>query len=117
MRFDNERLNGDEVRQLLLGRPTYSFDPATRKRVAVVTYDPRGTCRFELEDGGGDAGEWGLEGDTYWTRYGSFRGGVRNVFYLIWVSPGVAQAYHEDGTPAFLQSKSDDLDRASSERT
>lgn len=110
MPFDEERLKADEIGEFLVGRPTYAFDPASLKRVATVIYDPNGTCRFWLEDGSKDAGLWGLVGDTYWTRYDAFRNGSKNVFYLKWVGPDVAQAYYEDGKPAFLQSRLKELD-------
>lgn len=104
-----EILNAAEIKRFLMGRPMYAFEPTTRARVAVVEYEPNGVCATQFEAGNGDNGIWGIDGDTYWTKYRVFRDGAKNVFYLQWVAPDVAQAYHEDGTRAFLQSKFTDL--------
>lgn len=109
---EGSRLASEEIEDFLVGRPTYAFEPSTRRRVASVTYHSDGTCRTEFEAGGGDVGEWGIESCTYWTRYKAFRDGSKNVFFLKWVSRDVAQAYFENGTPAFLQSGQSALSEA-----
>lgn len=111
------RLAAAEIEKFLVGRPTYAFDPETRARVAGVTYDLDGVCRTEFEEGGGDKGRWGIDADTYWTQYKSFRDGSKNVFYLVHVAPDVAQAYYVDGARAFLQSGRRSLDGMSDDNT
>ncbi|MEP2641143.1 hypothetical protein [Roseobacter sp.] len=86
-----------------MGQDLYAFDPVTRARVAWVAYHPNGTCRAEFSDGTVDHGQFGLEGDTYWTRYTGFRAGETHRFYLVEITPKLAQAYHVDGRQAFLQ--------------
>ena len=104
MARNDPRLRSRDIEEFLSGRSTYAFDPSTHKRVASVTYHTSGVCTARFEDGGDDDGQWGIAGDTYWTRYRTFRNGLKNVFYLEWVASDLVQAYHEDGTRAFLQS-------------
>lgn len=101
------RMNGTEVMAFLKGQRVYGLDPQSRKVAASIDYAPDGTCLARFVDGRLDAGVWGIEGDTYWTRYENFRDGKRHVFSLEPLGQGVAQAYFADGTIAFLQSHSE----------
>lgn len=94
----------DEVRAFLVGQKLHIFDPNTSTRVAEVHYDTDNRCHVTFEDGGDDSGAYGIEGDMYWTRYSRFRNGMKCHFYLVRLGPDLAQAYHADGTIAFLQS-------------
>lgn len=104
------RLKPEEVERFLIGRKINAFDPSTRSWVASVKYDAGGFCTTKFKAGGGDEGRWGISGDTYWTQYRMFRDGSKNIFFLKWVAADLAQAYFENGSPAFLQSGSDNLD-------
>ncbi len=99
-------MDATEVREFIEGRSVYGIDPQTREVVACIDYGTDGTCMARFVDGETDPGVYGFEGDTYWTRYETFRDGKRHVFRLEAKGPGVAQAYFEDGTIAFLQSHS-----------
>jgi len=97
-------MKADEVKQFLEGHSVFALDPETRQVAACIDYEVGGTCIARFVNGETDKGVYGFEGDTYWTRYETFRGGKRHVFRLVAKGPGVAQAYFEDGTIAFLQS-------------
>lgn len=96
-------MDAREVKAFLRGR-IHAFDPATGDRVATVDYGAGGACRLTFASGQSEAGAYGFEGDTYWTRYERFRGGQRNGFRLERVSDSVAQAWNTNGSRAFLQS-------------
>lgn len=96
-------LNESEVREFLFGNRLFAIDPKTRKIVAEVTYESSGRCYAQFVTGDSDTGQWGLDGAYYWTRYTKFREGARSEFYLEWLGDGIAQAYHRDGTRAFIQ--------------
>jgi hypothetical protein len=100
-------MNTDEIRNFLEGRSVYALDPTTRVVAACIDYGTDGTCLARFTDGQNDPGVYGIEDDTYWTRYETFRDGKRHVFRLEARAPGVAQAYFADGTIAFLQSHSE----------
>lgn len=102
-------MSPEEVRAFLQGRLVHAFDPATRERVAAVFYGPDGTCRLTFANGEVDAGDYGFDGDLYWTRYRRFREGATHRFRLEAVGPGLAQAWFADGTRAFLQGHSETL--------
>lgn len=102
-------MNADDLCAFLTGQDLYAFDPATGDRVAQVAYDPDGTCRLRFADGRAEGGVYGFDGDTYWTRYDAFRGGAVNAFRLEPLAPGIAQAWHVDGTRAFIQTARDSL--------
>ncbi|MDF1728418.1 MAG: hypothetical protein P1U53_11785 [Sulfitobacter sp.] len=97
-------MNADEVKEFLRGHSIYALDPETRKVAACIDYRTDGTCFVRFVNGDTDKGVYGFEGDTYWTRYETFREGKRHAFRLVAQGPGVAQAYFQDGTIAFLQS-------------
>ncbi|GGE28303.1 hypothetical protein GCM10011360_15640 [Primorskyibacter flagellatus] len=99
----------DDVHRFLMGRTLNAFDPATGARAAAVTYRPDGTCALRFADGAEEGGIWGLEGDTYWTRYDQFRGGERNGFRLELLREDIAQAWHVDGSRAFIQTPLEEL--------
>lgn len=98
-----ERMSAADVRRFIEGKTTLVFDPQTGEEVACVTYGPDGICRTRFSNGQEDSGEYGFVDDCYWTRYKQFRGGGRNVFYLVSRGTGQAQAYFSDGRKAFLQ--------------
>lgn len=100
-------MTADEVKEFLQGRSVYALDAETRTLAACIDYGTDGTCLARFVNGDTDPGVYGFEGDTYWTRYDTFREGKRHVFRLEYRGPGVAQAYFEDGTIAFLQSHSE----------
>lgn len=104
------RLTAEELKSFMAGKTLYAFDPDTKARVASVSYGSEGDCVARFADGTQDTAEWGLEGDTYWTRYANFRGGEVNRFTLDLIADQVAQAYHTDGRRAFLQSPLEVLD-------
>jgi len=93
----------DDVRRFLTGRTLHAFDPETGARAASVTYHPDGTCALSFAGGAEEGGLWGLDGDTYWTRYDRFRGGEKNGFRLERLAEDIAQAWHVDGSRAFIQ--------------
>lgn len=97
-------MKSDEVRAFLQGQALYAFDPQTALCVALVRYGPDGRCEVEFASGDTDQGIYGFDGDTYWTRYTTFRQGETHSFHLQAIAPGLAQAYFVDGTIAFLQS-------------
>lgn len=94
----------------MLGQTLNAFDPDSHAAVASVTYRADGTCTARFPDGTQDRGQFGLSGDTYWTRYTDFRAGETHHFYLERVAPQVTQAYHADGRRAYLQSPLAKLD-------
>lgn len=96
-------MTSQEVRIFLEGRDVYAFDPETRKAVACITYGTDGRCLCRFVSGETDAGVYGFKDDSYWTRYETFRDGKTHVFRLEPQGPGVAQAWFEDGTKAFIQ--------------
>ena len=96
-------MDAQEVQAFIRGR-LHAFDPATGARVATVDYGPEGRCKLTFASGQAEAGVYGFEGDTYWTRYDRFRDGQRNGFRLERVSENIAQAWYTDGARAFLQS-------------
>ena len=102
-------MNAADVRLFLEGRKVYVFQPESRALFAVVDYGPDGRCAVRFSSGGIDAGIYGFDGESYWTRYETFRAGETHAFHLRQLGPGIAQAYHTDGTKAFLQSHSNDL--------
>ena len=106
----NAGLSAEDTKSFLAGRSIYVFEPSTLERVACVDYGLDGVCTVQFVGGGADKGRWGLKGDGYWTQYDSFREGSRNTFFLRWVAPDTAQAYYEDGTPAFVQSGRQSMD-------
>ena len=97
-------MNAQEIRAFLEGHSVYGLNPETQEVVACIDYHTDGTCLCRFANGETDKGVYGFEGDTYWTRYETFREGKRHVFRLIRKGEGVAQAYFADGTIAFLQS-------------
>lgn len=99
-------MNAEKIRAFLEGHSVYALDPVTREVTACIDYGTDGRCLARFTDGRKDAGVYGFEGDTYWTRYDTFRNGERHVFRLDEKSPDTAQAYFADGTIAFLQSYS-----------
>lgn len=99
-----KRFDAQELLAFLFGRTLHAFDPDSCKRVATVRYGLDGICGVTFVDGTQDQGCYGLEDDTYWTRYDKFRAGETHCFYLVQVAPHIAQAYHADGQRAFLQS-------------
>lgn len=98
------RMNAAELQAFVLGRRLFAFEPETLKNVAQVTYQPDGNCIALFIDGTSDKGQYGFSKASYWTRYARFRNGETNRFYLTLIRPDIAQAYHVDGRPAFLQS-------------
>jgi hypothetical protein len=103
--FEMSRLTSTEVIDFMLGKTLYSFDPGTRTRAAAITYSSDGTCVAAFEDGTKDKGAFTIHGDTYETQYEVFRAGSVNRFYLMWLMPGIVQAYHTDGRRAFVQTE------------
>lgn len=99
-------MNAEQITTFLSGRSVYGLDPATRVVAACIDYGTDGTCLARFSNRMTDTGEWGIEGNTYWTRYTRFREGNRHAFRLEPLGEGVAQAYFADGTIAFLQSYS-----------
>ncbi|APE45650.1 hypothetical protein BOO69_18990 (plasmid) [Sulfitobacter alexandrii] len=97
-------MNSEEIQTFLKGRSVYGLDPDTHEVVACIDYGTDGTCLCRFANGDTDKGVYGFEGDTYWTRYETFREGKRHAFRLERKGPGVAQAYFTDGRIAFLQS-------------
>ncbi|MDW4499387.1 hypothetical protein R5H30_15440 [Sulfitobacter sp. D35] len=97
----------DEVRTFIEGHTLDALDPETGAVVASVHYGRDGRCRLEFADGRCEAGLYGFEGDTYWTRYETFRNGAHHAFRLEALAPGVAQAHFSDGRRAFLQVRRD----------
>lgn len=104
MNDEMQRLSADGVHALLYGNTLHAFDPKSLRRVASVRYDMQHRCHLVFDDGGEDEGSYGFEGDMYWTRYAKFRDGAQCWFYLVPAGPDVVQAFHADGTRAFLQS-------------
>lgn len=105
-----ERISAKDLRAFMVGKTLHAFDPGTRKRVAAVTYMADGACIARFVDGTEDRGQYGLSGDTYWTKYTRFRAGQTSEFYLVELLDQVAQAYHTDGRRAYLQSPLIELD-------
>jgi len=102
-------LKAEEVKLFIAGRDVYSFDPETKEFAAMIHYGLDGNCLVRFAAGGTDSGVYGFEGDSYWTRYETFRNGERHRFDLQPLGLGIAQAYFADGTIAFLQAHSMDL--------
>lgn len=101
---DNNRLSTSGIAAFLSGRRIHAFDPDTQMSVAFVNYDVDGQCFVTFVDGQTECGRWGLSDGAYWTQYEQFRDGARCAFYLVPISPDAMQAFHSDGTRAFLQS-------------
>jgi hypothetical protein len=99
----------ENVKAFILDGPIHAFHPDSREHVAVVDYDPSGICSLEFSNGRSDAGNWGLTDNGYWTSYRNFRDGKRHEFCLQLITPQVMQAFHSNGTRAFLQSTSSEL--------
>ena len=97
-------MNAEEVRRFCAGRRVFNFDHETRAFAAEVEYRADGSCALRFATGETEAGVYGFEGDSYWTRYEAFRGGVRHAFRLEPLGPGLAQAWFTTGARAFLQS-------------
>lgn len=93
-----------EIRAFLEGRRVHAFAPETRALVAHVDYRGDGRCALCFATGETDQGVYGIEGDTYWTRYDRFRGGETHAFRLERLGPNLAQAWFSTGARAFLQS-------------
>lgn len=102
---DKNSLSTNEIASFLSGHCIYAFDPDTQIRVASVSYAADGQCYAEFAEGQSDQGRWGLSDGAYWTQYDQFRKGARCAFYLVPISPDAMQAFHSDGTRAFLQSR------------
>ncbi|MEP5731945.1 MAG: hypothetical protein ABJL67_21500 [Sulfitobacter sp.] len=99
-----EHISAQDLRAFMVGKTLHAFDPDSGERVASVTYMADGACVARFVDGIEDRGQYGLSGDTYWTKYTDFRAGQISEFYLVEVADQVAQAYHTDGRRAYLQS-------------
>lgn len=93
----------EDVRRFIAGRRVFNFDPETRAFAAEVEYRADGSCALRFATGETEAGVYGFEGDSYWTRYEAFRGGARHAFRLEPLGPGLAQAWFTTGARAFLQ--------------
>lgn len=102
-------LTGTSLHAFLTTQKVHVFDPDTHAPVATVQYGTDGQITMRHADGRTDHGHWGLDGDTYWTRYAHFRDGTLNRFYLEPVDAATAQAYFGDGRRAFLQSHNPSL--------
>ncbi|MEP5624454.1 MAG: hypothetical protein ABJP82_17920 [Hyphomicrobiales bacterium] len=98
------RMAAVDLQNFIQGKELYAYDPVTREKIAQVTYGSDGRCVVMFANGTNDRGTYGFLEDTYWTRYDVFRNGETNSFYLTRVGPELAQAYHLDGRPAYLQS-------------
>lgn len=108
--MNQNKLDAAEVRDFLLGKTIFAFDPVTKKRVAKIHYAQGRVCSALFDDGRVDTGTFGFEGDHYWTKYVNFRNGETNHFYLVSLASDLVQAYHIDGVQAFLQSPKSSLD-------
>lgn len=106
------RLGEDEVKAFLFDQTLYAFDPETLSRVATVQYRHDWSCHVTMENGDTDAGQYGFEGDLYWTRYDRFRDGAAHRFSLIRIDDHIVQAMFDDGTRAFIQSPLAQLSRS-----
>ena len=102
-------LNADQVRAFMTGRTLCAFDPADGSQVARVTYGADGRAHVLHPDGATDEGDWGLVGNTYWTRYDKMRDGTRNSFHLEQVTQDVVQAWFADGRRAMIQTPLEEL--------
>ncbi len=100
-----EFLCAADVHSFLSGKTLYSIDPATGDCVATVRYNENGSCHVEFADGTKDTGQYGFEGQQYWTRYKIFRSGERHFFYLEKISGHAVLAYHTNGDKAYIQSR------------
>jgi hypothetical protein len=94
----------ESVKEFIFQRRINAFHPDNREHVAVVEYDPSGACSLEFADGRSDIGSWGFTDQGYWTSYRNFRDGERHEFLLQLIAPQIMQAFHANGTRAFLQS-------------
>ncbi|MCR9136676.1 MAG: hypothetical protein NXI27_11810 [Alphaproteobacteria bacterium] len=90
------------VRRFIEGKTVSALVPETGDLFGSVTYGPDGSCHARFADRTEDIGRYGFDGQTYWTRYKTARGGVTNHFFLIDLGEGRAQAYHDDGRRAYL---------------
>jgi hypothetical protein len=98
------RLSEEDVRLFLFDQILHAFDPETLIRVATVQYRRDWTCLVIMENGDTDTGQYGFDGDLYWTKYNQFRDGALHRFSLTPIDAHSAQAMFEDGTRAFIQS-------------
>jgi len=101
--LDDVRLRGEEVKQFLCGNTLECFSSKSGLLEASIEYRTNGTCFASFEDETTDEGQFGFEGDLYWTKYGWFRNGDLFRFFLQRVDNITCQAYFEDGSKAFLQ--------------
>ncbi len=99
-----EFIAGPEVRRFISGQTVYSFHPATGELVATLYYQAGGKCNVHFVNGDVDYGTYGFSNQLYWTRYENFRSGRKHEFYLEKVDRFSMQAYHEDGSKAYLLS-------------
>lgn len=93
-----------DVHAFIFGKVIYAIDPSNDDHVATLCYQTDGSCQLRFENGALDRGTYGFAGQLYWTRYETFRAGEKHLFYLERRNPSLAQAYHEDGSKAFLLS-------------
>lgn len=96
-------LSAAEATRFLTDKSVQVFDPETGRQVATARYEQSGLCEAMFIDGQTDCGRWGQTQTGYWTQYSTFREGTRNAFVLVLITPDVAQAFHEDGSRAFIQ--------------
>jgi len=93
-----------DVHRFIAGQTVYAFDPDSGVFVATLVYRIDGTIEARFADAKADNGQYGFEGQLYWTRYENFRSGQKHAFYLQAVDDSTAQAFHDDGRKAFLLS-------------
>lgn len=97
------QMTADEVREFIRGNTLEALEPDSRALVATVSYLEDGTVAARFADGSSDTGQFGFSGHYYWTCYRNFRQGSRNEFSLFRLDENEAQAFHRNGTRAFVQ--------------
>lgn len=97
-------MTSKDVHSFISGKTVYAFDPNTGAFVATLVYCADGTIEARFADAKVDNGQYGFEGQLYWTRYENFRSGQKHAFHLQAVDDSTAQAFHDDGRKAFLLS-------------
>ena len=97
-----EVLSPDALRAFVTGHTVTGTNPSTGAVVGTVTYAQDGSSVLTLSDGVPQTGSYRFDGDSYCTRYATFRDNTENCFRLVLLGPDQAQAYYTDGSMALL---------------
>ena len=71
-------MNAADVRMFIAGKTVRAIDPISNEFVATIAYGSDGSCTANFETGETDTGQYGFEGQCYWTRYEKFRAGRKH---------------------------------------